>query len=294
MNSDPNQDYQVILFYKFIHIKDPELLRDQQRALCEELGLMGRLLIASEGINGTFEGSTKAVKDYVEYMNNHELFSDMSFKYSNSNGQAFHKLKVKVRPEIVTLKSDRVLNPQTETAPEITAEELEKWYEQGEDFVVLDLRNSYEIESGYFEKTYDPGLENFRDFNDKLDEIASDPRVKGKKIVPVCTGGIRCEKATCLMDDERFPEVYQLKDGIHDYMAKFPNSHFKGSLFVFDNRNVTDIGAGGKREIVGICSYCENKTENYVNDDSVRPSKKLLCCHECYELRADTLRAFVA
>lgn len=286
--------YQVILFYKFVPIVDPDQLRDEQRQLCESLGLKGRLLIAHEGINGTFEGVKEDVDHYVLAMQSDSRFSDVSFKYSDSHGAAFGKLKVKVRQEIVTLKADRKIDPVTETAPEITAEELESWYEQGEDFVILDLRNGYEIKSGYFEKTFDPKLGNFRDFPQKLDELANTPELQGKKIVSVCTGGIRCEKATCLMDDERFPEVYQLKNGIHDYMDKYPNSHFKGSLFVFDDRNVTDVGAGKQREVVGTCFYCKTNTENYVNDDSYRPSVKLLCCSECFDQRKESLRAFVA
>ena len=294
MDTNTDNDYQVILFYKFIKLDDPQALQLSQKTLCESLGLTGRLLIAPEGINGTFEGTPSAIESYIKTMHSDPRFSDVVFKLSPGTGQAFPKLKIKVRDEIVSLRADREIDPSQQTAKEITASELEAWYENDEDFVVLDLRNSYEIASGYFEKTVDPGLRNFRDFTDKLDELACDPRLKGKKIVPVCTGGIRCEKATCLMDDDRFPEVYQLKDGIHSYMEQYPNSHFKGSLFVFDNRCVVDLGAGDDREVVSACEFCDQPTEHYVNDDSKNQSEKILCCEECFQAKENSLRAFIA
>ncbi len=285
--------YQVILFYKFVQIDNPELLRQEQHDLASKLGLLGRLLIASEGINGTFEGDPDAIKAYMEAMHADPRFADIAFKISEGNGSAFPKLKVKVRPEIVTLDPGREIDPTTQTATELTADELEKWYQNDEDFVVLDLRNDYEIKSGYFEKTVDPQLRNFRDLTDeKINQLANDERIKGKKVLTVCTGGIRCEKATCLMNDNRFPELYQLKDGIHTYMEQYPNSHFKGTLFVFDNRSATDLGAGENREVVSQCKYCAEPTENYVNDDSHKPSLKILCCDDCYEERKDSLRAY--
>jgi len=113
-------------------------------------------------------------------------------------------------------------------------------------------------------------------------------------VVTVCTGGIRCEKATCLLKREGFKNIYQLQDGIHTYMAQFPNRHFKGTLFVFDNRMTTDVVALPAKEIIGRCLYCAGQTENYACDDSVRPSRKILCCVDCFEDRKDILRASVA
>ena len=290
-----SQSHTVILFYKFIEIDEPEVFKNQQLELCESLGLTGRLLIASEGINGTFEGLDDRVQQYMQTMKADDRFSDIKFKTSAGNGNAFPKLKIKVRDGIVTLKPNRNVCPAVETATELTAEELQAWYEADEDFVVLDLRNEYEIASGYFEKTIDPGLRNFRDLDDKkIDELANDPRIKGKKVLTVCTGGIRCEKATCLMNDERFPDLYQLKDGIHDYMEKFPNQYFRGTLFVFDNRNVVDLGADEQNSVISTCQFCDEPTKHYVNDDSKQQSEKILCCENCYEIRAEDLRPFVA
>ena len=228
---------------------DPKAVADEQRAKCAEIGLKGRVLIAEEGINATLEGTREQAEAYKAFMKNDKNFSDILIKESAGTGDAFRRLVVKVRPEIVTLGAGR-FDVKKETATELPPAELQKWYENGEDFVVLDLRNDYEITSGRFEKTIDPKLANFRDLPAKLAEMGD---LKNKKVLTVCTGGIRCEKATCLLKREGFTDVYQLKDGIHTYMQQYPGQHFKGSLFVFDNRMVTDVVDIPNKEIVGCC-----------------------------------------
>jgi len=273
----------VILFYSFVDIAQPEAVRDEQRALCEQLGLKGRILIAGEGINGTLEGTNESIAAYKKTMNEHELFKNMPFKESAGSGIAFRSLDIRVRNEIVTLGAGR-FDVAKETAAEMTADELHQLYESDEDFVVLDLRNDYEIEAGYFEKTEHPNLRNFRDLPEKIDAIK---HLKKKKVVAVCTGGIRCEKATCLLKKEGFEEIYQLKDGIHTYMQKYPGQRFKGTLFVFDNRMTTDVVSVGEREIVGKCTYCGATSEDFYSDDSQKPSLKVICCSDCIEKHAE-------
>lgn len=283
-------EYKVILFYKFIDLDNPEAIRDEQRALCQRLNLKGRVLLGVEGINGTLEGTADDVAKYREAMAANPLFADMAIKESAGTGQAFGKLKVKVREEIVTLGAGR-FDVARETAPELTATELDELYKNDEDFVVLDLRNDYEVEAGYFDKTVNPKLRNFRDLPAKLKELA---HLKDKKVVSVCTGGIRCEKATCLLKREGFNNIYQLKNGIHDYMVKYPGKNFKGTLFVFDDRMVTDVVPEiANKVVVGRCSYCGEPSENFYNDDSYTPSMKIIACEQCYALHADQLRATV-
>lgn len=269
--------YKVILFYKFVDIENREALKKEQLELCSSIGLKGRLLIAKEGINGTFEGTPEQIEQYKKAIHSNPLFSSIVFKESEGDGKAFTKLKIKVRDEVVTLGGNIDLS---KTAKEITAEELETLYEKKEDFVVLDLRNDFEIEVGCFDKTYDPKLENFRDLPSKLQELE---HLKDKKVVAVCTGGIRCEKATCLLNEVGFKDLYQLKDGIHTYIQKFPGKRFRGSLFVFDNRMTSPIVDTPEREIVGKCIFCKKPCEEFFSDDSNRPSKKVICCSKCAE-----------
>lgn len=269
--------YTIILFYKFTDIKNTEKLRDKQRKIANHFHLKGRMLVAKEGINATFEGLAKDIKAYIKKQKQTALFKNVVFKNSIGNGKGFTKLMIKVRPEVVTLGVGE-LNIKKDTAPAITASQFDNLYKKKEEFVVLDLRNHYEVEAGYFEKTVNPNLKNFRDLPKKMNELA---HLKNQKVVAVCTGGIRCEKATVLLRKEGFTNLYQLKDGIHNYMKKFPGKHFKGSLFVFDNRMVTPVVDSEDRELVGRCAFCNVACEEFYNDDSVRPSKKIICCNHC-------------
>ncbi len=269
--------YTIILFYKFTTIKNPEKFRDRQRKIAKSFNLKGRMLVAREGLNATFEGLTKDIKDYIVRQKKTALFKNVVFKDSVGNGKGFTKLMVKVRPEVVTLGVGE-LNIKKDTAPAITAKQFDNLYKQKQDFVVLDLRNNYEVQAGYFEKTVNPNLKNFRDLPAKIKELA---HLKNQKVVAVCTGGIRCEKATVLLKKEGFTNLYQLKDGIHTYIKKFPGKHFKGSLFVFDNRMVTPVAEAPSRQIVGECNFCHIKCEKFYNNDSFRPSKKIICCDAC-------------
>jgi UPF0176 protein len=284
------RDYIVILFYKFVEIEDPKRMMKEQRQICADLGLKGRMLLASEGVNATFEGAAENIQKYKERLKENPLFANIVFKESASGGNAFTKLEIKVRNEVVTLGAGK-FDVEKETAPEITAEELEKMYENDEDFVVLDLRNDFEINVGKFEKTVDPGLQNFRDLPRKIERLKD---LKKEKLIAVCTGGIRCEKATCLLKREGFDNLYQLKDGIHTYMQKFPGKRFKGSLFVFDNRMTTPVVDSEEREVIGECIYCGVKCEEFYSNDTVRPSRKVICCEVCAEEHSHELRKCIS
>ena len=202
--------YTIILFYKFTNIKNPESFKLQQRKIAEKFYLKGRMLIAEEGINATFEGGTKNIKAYIKKQKQTKLFKDVVFKDSMGNGKGFTKLQVKTRPEAVTLGVGK-LDIKKDTAAVVTATKLEKMYQKKDDFVILDLRNDFEVQAGYFENTVNPKLRNFRDLPQKMEELS---HLKDRKVVAVCTGGIRCEKATVLLKKEGFTDLYQLKDGI--------------------------------------------------------------------------------
>ncbi len=269
--------YTVILFYKFSRIKKPEQFKNKQRKIAEHFGLLGRMLVAHEGVNATFEGTSKNIKGYIKELRKQSIFKKVVFKESVGNGKAFTKLQVKVRPETVTLGVGD-LDVKKNTATMITPAQLNKMYDKKEDFVILDLRNDYEIQAGYFEKTVNPKMRFFRELPQKIKNLQ---HLKTKKVVTVCTGDIRCEKGSCLLKKEGFKNVYQLQDGIHTYMKKYPGKRFKGTLFVFDNRMTTPVIDVSNRQVVAKCFYCATPCEEFYNDDSVRPSRKVICCQNC-------------
>jgi UPF0176 protein len=272
--------YQVLLYYWYGIVEDPAALTEEQRALCERLGLKGRIIISHEGINGTAEGTLEATEEYVAHMQQDPRFATIHFKRSEGTGSAFPKLSVKSRVEIVSSYfGEEDFNPSQFTAPYIQAEELHEWITSGKEFYIVDMRNSYEHAVGHFEGSLLPPLKNFRDLKDSLPEME---HLKDKTVVTVCTGGVRCEKASGFLLKHGFKEVYQLYGGIVTYMEKYPNQHFLGKLYVFDGRITMGFNTDSPEHVVvGRCEKCGKPSENYVNDDGGAYRKHFICCEEC-------------
>lgn len=276
------EKFEVILYYKYVNIPDPQAVLREQRKLCESLGLRGRILIAKEGINGTLEGTKEAIEKYEETMLKSAYFYNMPIKHSEGNGKAFPKLSIKVRDEIVTSG----LGSLNETEGRITGqylkpEELKALIESGREFYIVDMRNDYEQKSGYFEGSILSQIGNFRDLPEFIPKLS---HLKHKKIVTVCTGGVRCEKASGLLKENGFSDVYQLEGGIHKYMEKYPNQDFKGKLYVFDGRVLVGFNTGDPSHvIVGRCEKCDAKSENYVNCRYDTCHRHFIVCEACDE-----------
>lgn len=268
------------MFYKYVEIDNPEKLRDEQRALCEKLGLKGRIIVAKEGINTTVEGTTENTEKYLKEYLSDPRFSDTHIKRSKGTGNSFPKLSVKVRKEIVTLGLEDDINPNQVTGKHLKPEELKKWFESGKSFHIVDMRNDYEFKVGKFKNSVMPKLQNFRDIPKALGDIEN---LKEEAVLTVCTGGVRCEKASGLLVREGFKEVYQLDGGIVSYMEKFPAQEFEGSLYVFDKRILMHFDPEDKHKVIGKCEKCQSPSERYVNCKNPRCNKHFICCEECSE-----------
>lgn len=273
-------NHTIILFYKYVELEDPESVYEWQMELAETLELTGRMIIAEEGLNATFEGAEEDIEKYISEMKKDERFSDIDFKKSPGTGKSFPKLSIKIRDEIVASRLDDGIDPTEDTGTYIQPDELHEWFEEEKDFKVIDMRNSYEYLSGHFENSVDPGMKVFRELPKKLENIEE---LKEKPVVTVCTGGIRCEKASAFLKEKGFKNVYQLKGGIHRYIEKYPDGYFKGSLYVFDGRVTMSMAPAEDREVVGMCEFCSTPTERYVDDDSTTPSRQILCCKDCFQ-----------
>ena len=271
--------HQVLLFYKYVTIEDPQALAERFRTLMAKYGLLGRVIVASEGVNATMEGETEKTEDFLKELFEDKRLSDIEVKRSVGDGKAFVRLSVKVRDEIVSTKFDpKEVDPRVKSAPKLSPEELRKWYEEQKDFVIVDMRNDYEYRSGHFKNSINLELEASRDLPKALPKIEE---LKDKTVLTVCTGGIRCEKMSALLEAKGFKDVYQLENGIHGYMEKYPAKDFVGALYTFDNRLTMHFG--GEREIVGQCHFCSGKTENYVNCANNECHLHYLLCDDCRE-----------
>jgi UPF0176 protein len=284
--------YQVLLFYKYITLGDPAQVADWVRERCESLDLRGRILVAEEGINGTLEGTTQKTEIFAAELLSRTEFSDMSIKRSEGTGDAFSKLSVKVRDEIVGTRFDKSIDPRVETAKSLTPDELRDWYAHAKEFTVIDMRNDFEYQSGHFKDSINPGLGNSRDLPSVIETLAP---YKNKTVVTVCTGGVRCEKMSAYLMKNGFATVYQLKDGMHGYMEKYPAQDFLGTLYTFDKRLVMDFGVA--HEVVGKCLLCSSPTEQYVNCANLACHFHFLACTNCNDVRgvycSDTCAAAV-
>lgn len=285
--------YQVLLYYYYGQLPDATVLVETQRALCTSLGLTGRLIIAQEGLNGTLEGTVEATEEYVRVLLSDPRFRDIDMKRSVGTGTAFPKLSVRLRDEIVSAHlGDQDVNPARFTAPYLSAEELHAWIHSDKEFYIVDMRNRYEHLSGHFAGSILPPMGNFRDLPAVLPELE---HLKDKVVVTVCTGGVRCEKASGFLLQHGFREVYQLYGGIVTYMEKYPNQDFLGKLYVFDGRVTMGFNTDSPEHVVvGRCRFCGTPSEHYVNDDGHPERIHFICCEGCAAERPLLAPAFKA
>lgn len=272
--------YKVLLYYKYAKIDDPKVLMDSQRAICEKLNLKGRIIVANEGINGTLEGKEVDIAKYCSDLKKDKRFVDVHFKISDGTGGAFAKLSIKLRDEIVSGHlGENNIDPAEITGEYITSEQLHKWIGDKREFYIVDMRNDFEQEVGMFEGSVKSGMHLFSDLPKTAEKIAN---LKNKTIVTVCTGGVRCEKASGFLLKNGFKNVYQLYGGIVTYMEKYPNEHFAGSLYVFDQRIVMGFNmCDPKHKVIGVCAKCKVKTENYVNCKDPDCNRHFIACVDC-------------
>ncbi len=266
----------VILYYKYINIKEPLLLKDSEIRICEKLNLKGRIIISKEGINGTLSGDKKDIEEYKKNLLSQEQFKDIVFKESFSRIDVFPKLLVKIRDEIVSLKQNIDINGKDKRGEYISPEDFHSIIErEDENVIILDARNSYESYIGKFKGAITPDIDNFRDFPKVIDILK---KYKNKKIVMYCTGGVRCEKASSLLRNNGFKDVSQLKDGILNYANSYP-SDFEGKCYVFDRRIAVEIDPLSK--IISVCKHCKIPSDRYINCIYKKCNIQFICCESC-------------
>lgn len=274
----------ILLYYGFTPLEDPAAIQLWQKTLCESLGLKGRILISKHGINGTVGGEVEALKKYVKQTKRYPGFKKIDFKWSAGGAEDFPKLSVKVRDEIVSfgapeeIKVDKngIIGGGKHLTPEQVNELVAA---RGDEVVFFDGRNAFEAKIGRFENAVIPNVETTHDFIAELDSGKYD-HLKDKPIVSYCTGGIRCEILSTLMKNRGFNEVYQIKGGIVRYGERYADkAHWKGSLYVFDKRMVTNFSQD--TEIIGECEKCSSKTNKFYNCSNLACRELTLLCDPC-------------
>jgi UPF0176 protein len=264
-----------------------------QAALCGQLGLKGRIIVAEHGINGTVGGDLKALKAYVKQTKTYAPFKDTEFKWSEGGADDFPRLSVKVRPEIVTfgvpghieVDEKGIVGGGKRLSPRQVHELVA---ERGDDVVFFDGRNAYEAAVGKFKNAVVADVRHTRDFPAELKK-ADYKKLKSRPVVTYCTGGIRCEVLSMLMKKEGFEEVYQIDGGIARYGEQYGDDGlWEGSLYVFDDRLTTKFSGGAPD--IGDCSHCGVKTSNYENCADKACNDLILICEDCLPSRKHCVR----
>jgi UPF0176 protein len=238
--------YTIAAFYRFVSISDPSALRDEMLSLFRETDLLGTMLIAPEGINGTMAASAATIERLLATLSDRTGLDRSEVKFSSSEEPPFRRLKFKLKREIITFRNVSI-DP-TKPGQYVHPEEWNSLISDPET-LVLDTRNTYESEIGTFDGAVTPPLDKFSDFVTYVRENLD--ATKHRKVAMFCTGGIRCEKASAFMLQEGFGEVYHLKGGILKYLEQTPkqDSKWRGGCYIFDERVSVDHETFASEEI---------------------------------------------
>ena len=276
----------VAALYRFAPFDDPAALRLPLVARCRAGGIKGTLLLAREGINGTIAGSDEAIEAVLAHLRGLPGCADLSIKLSRAETMPFHRMKVRVKREIVTMGLPDV-DPLTGAGHYVAPGDWNALID-AEGTLVIDTRNDYEVAIGSFAGAVDPGTASFRDFpawarahRAELDAA--------RRIAMFCTGGIRCEKATAFLKAEGLGEVYHLAGGILKYLEEMPadDSRWQGECFVFDQRVAVTHGLAAGTH--ALCHACRMPVS--AADRASPLYREGISCPACHDARDDDQRA---
>ncbi len=242
----------VAALYRFSRFDDPAALRAPLLAACDGQGIKGTILLAREGINGTIAGTGAGIAAVLAHIRTLPGCADIEVKYSSAATMPFHRMKVRLKREIVTMGQPDI-DPLADVGHYVAPADWNALID-APDTIVIDTRNDYEVKIGSFSGAIDPKTRSFSEFPDWF--RANRAEIGTKKVAMFCTGGIRCEKATAFLKAEGIDQVYHLKGGILKYLEHVPpaESRWQGECFVFDERVAVGHGlAPGTHDLCRAC-----------------------------------------
>jgi UPF0176 protein len=275
----------VAALYRFTRWADPSAVRGPLEAVCEDNGVRGSLLLATEGVNGTIAGSRAGIDAVIAHLRTLPGCADLTARLSTADAMPFRRLKVRVKREIVTLGAGDV-DPTAAVGHYVDPQDWDELI-AADDVVVIDTRNDYEVAIGTFRGAVDPSTSRFRDFPAWWREHAE--QFAGKRVAMFCTGGIRCEKSTSWLRGQGVDDVFHLRGGILAYLEQVPaeDSSWEGGCFVFDER--VSVGHGLEPGDHLLCHACRRPlTPEQAADPAYEEG---VSCHRCIDERSDGARA---
>ena len=275
----------VAALYRFVELADPGELRQPLLACCLENDVLGTLLLAQEGINGTIAGPPEGVAAVLAFLRSDPRLADLVHKESWADEPPFYRMKVKLKKEIVTMGVPGI-DPSTQAGTYVQPADWNALISDP-DVVLVDTRNDYEVEIGSFKGAVDPKLDSFREFPDWATEHLDPERTP--KVAMFCTGGIRCEKSTSLLKERGFQEVYHLEGGILKYLEEVPEAEslWQGECYVFDQR--VSLRHGLEAGTYELCHACRRPLSD---EDKASPHYRAgVSCGRCVEEFTDEQKA---
>lgn len=271
----------TLSFYQYAHIGNPKVFRDHLYIMLDKQGVLGRIYVAKEGINGQLSVPEKNFEAFKKDLYSIDFLNGVRLNIAiEDDGKSFFKLKIKVREKIVADGLDDTTFDVTKRGKHLGAEAYNELTDNPET-IVVDMRNHYESEVGYFEKAIRPDVETFREALPVVEEMLKDK--KDKPIVMYCTGGIRCEKASAYYLHKGFKEVYMVDGGIIDYAREVNEKGLKnkyiGKNFVFDDR----MGERISEEVVAKCHQCGDTCDTHINCANDACHILFIQCKNCAE-----------
>ena len=253
----------TLSFYQYYHLGNPGLFRDHFYLLLSPIEVMGRIYVSYEGINAQISVPSERIEAFKNAIHTITFLQDIRLNWAiEDDGKSFYKLIIRVRDKIVADGLDDKSFDVTNKGIHLKAEEFNKLTDNPET-IIVDMRNHYESEVGYFKNAILPDVETFREALPIVELILEDK--KDRNIVMYCTGGIRCEKASAYYKHKGFKNVYQVEGGIIEYARRAKElgieNKFIGKNFVFDER----LGEKISEDIISKCHQCGTPNDTHVN-----------------------------
>lgn len=271
----PQAKYSVLLYYIYSPIENVVEYRDIHHQFCLDHQLLGRIIIAPEGLNGTVSGLVEDCEKYMTWIKSDPRFSSVDFKVEQSEDHTFKKLYVRIKKEIV--HSELPVNPLEQTGKHLEPEAFKHIIKNDPNVVLIDMRSNYEHSVGRFKGAVTFDMENLRDLPEHIQEIE---HLKDKKIITYCTGGIKCEKASAYLLSQGFTDVYQLHGGIIKYGLEQGGEDFDGKCYVFDNRLTTEVNKVNP-VVISKCHICATDCDRMVNCANPDCNEHIPICEKC-------------
>jgi len=262
------ESFTLLTFYKFVDVADPESECLDHLMFTKDIGMKGRVYIWTEGISSTVTGNQGQIKAYKLYLSNHPLWKDiqdLDEKSSPVDGHKFPRMQVKVREEIVSLGKKYTKQEIEAAGNRMKIEEFKQLLDHGniDDYIVLDMRNNHEYQLGHFKNAIPADTLTFKQLEDKIEEYKKE--FWDKKIISYCTGWIRCEKSTVMLQRAGLKNTYQLDGGVVKYINTYNDGNWEWNLYVFDDRVSQFVWDEKTHTTIWSCLYSGKKTDNCEN-----------------------------